>query len=144
MKTLQRRSAEAMGSFLNEQREWKVFATFTTEYTLSKNSARRLIERLHNTVKSKLQDPQLTTFWVAESNSAGFLNQYHLHALINATTESEHLIPTIQDSWARVSRSKRSQAYNRNKLEAFDKTKGAGYYLTKSLFTEEGEYDIIL
>lgn len=140
MLTLQQRSAVEMGYFINQQ-PWSVFATFTTDRQLKDKAARRLIERLHTTIESRVQNP-LTTFWVAERYRGE--NDFHLHALFHAERDVESMIYQVKNSWEIVSRRKGEQAHNRSTIEPFNPLLGGTHYVTKSLAERDAEYDIFL
>ena len=65
-------------SFLNQQK-WSFFCTFTTAYTMSIKSSRRLMDRFFSSLKRKYQKEEPRLFWVAEPNNIRV--GYHLHGL---------------------------------------------------------------
>ena len=139
---LRNQAAKEMGRYLDNDFEWHADGTFTTQYFMSKKSARRLIENLHQVVQRKIGNLQLTTYWVAERGP--FADDYHLHALFSADTKPDNLIAIIEDAWLKVSRTKRVQSENRFTVDPFEKGDGACSYLTKQLSMREVDYDFIL
>jgi len=66
-------------SFLNQQK-WSFFCTFTTAYTMSIKSSRRLMDRFFSSLKRKIPKEEPRLFWVAEPNNIRV--GYHLHGLL--------------------------------------------------------------
>lgn len=125
---------------LSSKFNWNVFATFTTQYRLSRNAARNLIERLNQNVANKLQCP-LNSFWVAEKfESKG---GYHLHALYETNKDTQTLIKSIEKDWFIVSRFKGDLAENLIEIEEYNKEERGASYFTKSLRWKDAEYDFV-
>lgn len=132
---------QLMGKYLSEQ-PWHTFGTFTTEYSLTSNQARRLAERLYTDMSRKAPD-SVYMFWVAEQ----FLEakDYHLHALIYAKGADHNRIQTmVTDSWKRVSRFRGQKAQNIIHLDEYDLSKGASYYISKHIKKPMTDYDFMI
>lgn len=140
MKTTQASLIAEYGQFLDTFR-WKLFSTFTTDYTLREKQARNLVGRLHRAIENKIQVP-LTTFWVAEKFRGG--NDYHLHALFQAEVEVGSMIYSVKDAWKKVSHIRGIPTQNNYKIDPYVAEKGATYYLCKSIIWKDPIYDFIL
>lgn len=136
-----KKAAKEMGRFLDADFNWTVFGTFTTQYPLSIKSARRLVERFHTLSQIRLNSP-LTMYWVAEQGP--FDLAYHLHTLIQSDVETSILTETLKHSWVKVSSTKGIKAEQRCLIVPYEKDKGAGSYLSKTLSMRNSEYDFIL
>ncbi len=135
------RISQEYGAFLDNQLDWSVFATFTTEYNLPRNSARMLIERLNKQITKGLKYP-LNTFWVAEQN--GLSNNYHLHVLYYSPMDTKELISRVQNAWLLVSKIKGVTCQNRFDIREYLKGGHAGSYITKTFYEKDVEYDFII
>lgn len=142
MTTLIKQASNEMGQFLEERFDWQIFAVFTTEYMLSKKSARRLAENLCKVVQKRLLSTDLISFWIAEPGL--FENDYHLHILFSADENLDVLTKIIADSWLMVSRTKKVKAQNRFTVKPYDKEKRGGNYLIKRMTQEAVDYDFFL
>lgn len=126
---------------LSPEFNWNIFATFTTEYRLTRNSARSTIERLNKQITCTLPDA-LRSFWVAERYALD--NRYHLHALYETQFDTQKLIQSIEKNWSVVSRFKGLQSQNLIMVEEYKKEERGASYLTKTIRWDDAEYDLFL
>lgn len=112
------------------QFEWTFFCTFTTEFKLTLNSARRAMQRLFEKIRSRISNVRL--FWVAErfESKCG----YHIHALIYVNPEGKEVslncFKCVQNSWKAVSGGRKK---NFAEISRFNGKLGASFYITKEL-----------
>ena len=93
----------AYGNWLNNQ-EWDYYCTFTTRYTMSKEAARKSIERLSDFL-TKQYGSKPIIFWVAEPFDTKY--GYHLHALLKMQGKpTSNLAYYIKKAWQIVSKGK--------------------------------------
>jgi hypothetical protein len=119
--------------------EWDYWCTFTTSYSLTCASARRAMNRFYSILKKRFFG--LRVFWVAEPFVMG--GGYHVHALVHLNIETPTLYSNgfneIKSVWEIASGAKDKQHL---KIENFDKSKGAVYYLVKHLSKAKCDYDL--
>lgn len=123
---------------------WNYFATFTTPYEMTLNSARRLMEKYHSAMNIKGRDDWM--FWVAEKFK--LKDGYHLHALIKTELpwDKDNLWLLWQDkSVYKGQKSKRADGkiFNRADIRHRDFNKSAGTYLCKYLLKSTTDFDIL-
>lgn len=116
----------SMGEWLNTI-QWTYWATFTTPYELTIQSARRMAE---NIGKFCIKNNGELIFWVAEKYDVK--DGHHIHALIKTSTD----IRTIWD-WA-------FRRYGRSKIKRYNRRIGAGGYCAKYITQPMTDYDIII
>lgn len=114
---------------------WTHYVTFTTGYTLTLASARRLMENFHKQIKKAGASP---FFWVAERFEVK--DGYHTHALIKVP-DAWHF-KNIIDIWQKVSGGKKRGEWNRIDLQVYDPKKGAGFYVSKYVTKSGADYDL--
>ena len=125
-------------SFLDSM-DWNVFGTLTTEYKLTPNSARRMVNKLNNLLSGTGQ----IKFWVSErySNKEGC----HLHLAIKVgdiVNEQD-----LMKKWCIVSAGKgcdKNGQYvcsNRAQFKQRNYALRAGAYLTKGIAKNINDYD---
>lgn len=139
--------------------EWTFFCTFTTPYTLTLNSARRLMERTQERYKSYAGECSL--FWVAEPFEAK--DGYHTHGLLKLPKSmvnkdgsvNRHHFQNLLDTYQAMTGAKviandkgklSYDQWNRIDLKKFDKRKNAGKYALKYIKKSQkgkGDYDIL-
>lgn len=121
--------------------DWTFFATLTTPYQMTLKSARRLAERTH-TSWSRLAAGDCTMLWVAERNE--LRDGHHLHALIRVPDafRQPHLHAALCEAYqvqtggtvARIDKATGKTTWSRWSridLQAYDRRRNAGGYLTK-------------
>ena len=139
--TQPRMLTSAVSQFLDTWK-WDYFVTFTTDYELSLKSCRRLMVNyaarlnLFNLSHGMPDDPTLLA-WFCEANPNR--GGHHIHALLKTPIG-------VQDQfqeWQKVSGSQwpKGQA-NRVRSEAYIRTLGASYYVSKYVTKEFCEWDI--
>ena len=144
----------AYANWLNSQ-GWTHFVTLTTPYTLTLNSARRLIDRFHTKLKEQNFEP--ITFYVCERFEVK--DGYHLHALmkLNKSKLEKHEYTFITELYqmcagtSKVTKIDGNLKYinwSRIDLQKYSKTKNGGGYVTKYIMKENknkgAEYDLLI
>lgn len=137
------------GEWLSEYK-WTMWTTLTTRYTLTQNSARRIVERFYREL-SRAGNTQI--FFATEPHD--IKEGYHLHALINSPDlltyknvidtyqeitnggkeKEEHTLPTGET----IIRTK----WNRIQIEKYNPKLGATHYLSKYITKKMSDYDIL-
>lgn len=126
-----------------EEIDWTYFATFTTPYELTLNSARRFME-IYYEVINKTPGENII-FWVGEKFK--LKDGCHVHALIKTTpfwSESD-----LWNLWQKKSRLEyqiSEGTYNRCDIRKRDPKKAAGSYLCKYMtksMSKEDNYGIL-
>lgn len=112
------------GKWLEDQ-PWDYFATFTTKYSITLKSARRMMGGLSKKVCVR-SDSMI--FWVAEKFQ--LRDGYHMHALIRTPIDSRQLW-----SWW-------FKRYGRNEIRAFRPDVGATGYVAKYVTKNLTDYDV--
>jgi len=126
---------------------WDFFATFTTRYSLTLPSARRVMERLHSRAANKYGGIRL--FWVAEPFDCK--DGYHTHALVFLKDRLLKEIPVkpevdftcLKQSWDIVSKSSPVDT-NWTTLKRYDPELGACGYVGKYILKKNSDYDLLL
>lgn len=121
--------------------EWTFFATFTTPYAMTLKSARSLAGRTHNSW-SRMTNGQCMILWVAEKNE--LRDGHHLHALVWVPDhfKQRHLHYALCEAYQVCAGAKAEtidkrtgkvtyRSWSRIDLQAYDKRRNAGGYLTK-------------
>jgi len=141
-KTVLHSNAKAWSKFLSEN-DWNLFCTFTTGYSLSLKSARRLMIRFYNRIQSKIfnNSKEVVLYWVAEENECR--DSYHLHGLIkHPSIEGYNVIDGLNNSYQIVSGAKKKKTNYRIDLDKYDKTLFGAKYLTKTQRLDGHDFDI--
>lgn len=127
--------------------DWDFFCTFTTKYTLTVKSGRRLMGRLHDRWQTENRT-QSRLFWAAEPFDCK--EGYHLHALFGydnpkgedwskQKTDGVSLdFALLRYGWGAVS-GKGNASY----LSRYQKGKGANHYLAKYITKELADWDFL-
>lgn len=118
---------------------WTVFCTFTTNYRLTKNSARVKMTNLSEYLSGKHQ-VSFRIFWVAEPFAGK--DNYHIHALIKIDVPDNHHKQSLTEAWHQVSHPAGYKKHNLVAVEKYQPTKGARYYVAKHLQKGNVDYDI--
>ncbi len=134
---LNRAYRDEMASWL-ETIEWDYFATFTTPYSMTLKSARRIMEKYHSKMDGMM-------FWVAEKYE--LKDGYHTHALLKSKWPKEDLwelwqICSVYKS--QVSKREDGHVYNRCDIQPRDYRRRAGEYMSKYLLKSHADYDILI
>lgn len=120
--------------------KWDSYCTFTTRYPLSKFSARKFMERLHEFISKEY--PQVKIFWIAEPNDTKY--GYHLHALINLNeSEIVNADRFIKKAWQVVSNGKGGKEYNNTVIKPYIKGLGGNFYVSEYILRYNSDYDIL-
>jgi hypothetical protein len=122
------------GNWLSNE-NWTHYATFTTGYELTLNSARRAMHRIHDNLDKMMP---CTMFWAAEPFDVK--TGYHTHALIST---HEHLsYKALHEMWQKVCGNGR-KGNQRLDISKFDPQRNAGYYLSKYITKRLSDYDYL-
>lgn len=159
MSKLKNQSLDSYTDWINSI-NWSFFGTFTTGYSQTLSSSRRLMERTHKAYKDYLGD--CLFFWVAEPYE--LKDGYHTHGLLkvpdnmikkNGLIETYHHKNLI-DIYQRMAGGKvisndhgklTFDKWNRIELAKFDNRKNAGKYALKYIKKSQknrGDYDILI
>ena len=126
--------------------EWGYFCTFTTPYTLTLKSARRLMEKYHSDLKKGGKSP---FFWVAEPFDVK--EGYHTHALLQVPDcyQFKHLVDLWQVATGCKGKTKENESGQKVKIHArveyrkYDKRLGARHYVGKYIMKSGADYDFL-
>jgi len=113
--------------------QWKWWCTFTTGYELTMNASRRAMNRLYEQLSKEAPTQMM---WAAEPFDVK--EGFHTHAML-ATELSFNDVTTI---WQVASAGVKYGKHNRAKLDKYDSTKGAGYYVSKYVTKRLSDWDI--
>lgn len=136
MNSLPQKSQIALGEWLNDF-DWNYWCTFTTQNTMTLNSARRMAMGLDKWLSSSYN---WQMFWCAEPFDVK--EGHHLHALIKIS--DVHGFEKIKGTWQVVSGAKWNddvKCVNRCLIEQYDKKLGAGHYVSKYITKTLSDYD---
>lgn len=127
--------------------DWTFFCTFTTPYTLTLKSARRMMEKYHKDVKMA-GGTQL--FWVAEPFDVK--EGYHTHALMKVPEAWQ--FKNLVDLWQVAAgtkgkvktdeNGKQSKVHARIELKRYNPRLGARHYVGKYLMKTGADYDFLI
>jgi hypothetical protein len=131
---MQKYENSVIGEWLTNQ-NWSHWATLTTGYELTLNSARRAAHRFHDVLD---RSAPTKIFWAAEPYD--LKDGFHLHALLDVPKHLE--FKNIVDIWQKVSKGGKGK-WNRIDLQTYDSNKGAGYYLSKYITKRLSDYDLL-
>jgi len=141
--------------------QWTWFCTFTTRREMTLKSARRVMERYHNLVKTL--NKGATLFWVAEPHE--LKDGYHLHGLLmcnewnpkkrhkvhRSTSPEDNQIKELylqnqflnaKDSWHKVNGLTGKDSWVT--LKKYDAKIGAVGYCSKYILKERSDWDILV
>ncbi len=128
------------GNFL-ETIDWTFYCTLTTPYSMTVNSARRKIEKLHKILTERFS-LENEIFWVAEPFDTH--DSYHLHVLIkfkNGMSNKSKI--SLNKAWQSICGKKVTGKYNWTEIEAYVPSKGANFYVAEYLQRKGVEYGYI-
>lgn len=144
---------EGMADWLGSL-DWTFFATFTTPYEMSTASARRLMERTHDSW-TRLTDGQCTVIYFMEPNE--LRDGYHLHALVKVPPVFTHatLFGALCDSYKAmaggtvVKNDHGKLTFSggaRIQLKPYNPKRRSGAYVTKYITKKNGpdHWDLLL
>lgn len=128
------------GEFL-EKTNWTFYCTLTTSYSLTLNSARRCVERYHESLKFNF-GIENQIFWIAEPFDCKY--GYHLHALIklNCLRPLEQK-NTLNKAWQLVTRGSYGKSYNWSIFDTYKPNNGGNYYVSKYIGRDDIEYGFL-
>jgi hypothetical protein len=135
--------ADAMATWLQGQ-EWTRFCTFTTPYTLTLPSARRLMENFHSRITEKVFDGVAPRFfWVSEKFECK--DGYHTHGLLHydntALPQGANDMEILTHSFQIVSGAIKQGKRFRVALNKYNGERAAGRYCSKYLLKRYADYD---
>lgn len=133
--------AEYLGTF-----DWDFFCTFTTPYTLTLKSARRLMEKYH---KDMAKGGSTLLFWVAEPFDVK--EGFHTHALLKVPEcyQFKHFVELWQVATGCKGKKKtdengrESKVHARIELKKYQKNLGARHYVGKYMMKNGADYDFL-
>jgi hypothetical protein len=132
--------SKSYGEFL-EKTNWTYYCTLTTSYPLTVNTARKSIERFHESLKINFKiDNEI--FWIAEPFESKY--GYHIHALIKLNCHfSNESKKTLNRSWQIVTKGGYGKLYNKTIFEPYKAMLGGNYYVTKLIDRNNVEYGFL-
>lgn len=143
MKTINNESKKAWAEYLGSIR-WNYFATFSTPYELTDKSARRTINRFHETIKS-CNLPCIIFF---ATEPFDLKEGYHLHCLIKIEGDSISKYmqkKIIAETWNKVTGTSKIEGKgSRVHLENYIKKLGGNNYVAKYINRPNADYDLII
>jgi hypothetical protein len=119
--------------------DWSVFATFTTLYRTTRNSARNKMNHLFEILSLKYGSAT-SMFWVAEPFKDR--HRFHMHALIKIKEQEDLITSSILKAWHQVSRPSGRSTGKLAYIEKYDKTKGGRFYIAKHLNKANVDFDL--
>lgn len=143
MKSNLRNNSNPYGEWLQNY-EWSYWCTFTTRYSLTIPSARRLMWRFYDmrTSKDKLS-PKLvdTIFWASEPFDAR--EGHHTHALVKTTPHLPISIKMLIEAYQVAAGNKDiiKSEWHRVQIQTFNKRLGASHYCGKYITKTLSDYD---
>ena len=123
-----------MAEFIDKM-EWDYYATLTTSYEQTMNSARRCVERFHDRAN---KSGATTMFFACEPYDVK--DGYHVHALIKSEIEFKNLIECYQVT----SGGKKIGKHQRIDLQKFKQGMGGAMYCAKYITKRLSDWDILL
>ena len=114
--------------------DWTFWATPTTGYTMTLNSARRAMHRLHDILDRR---SPTTMFWAAERFDCK--EGYHTHTLIKTNDDFNLIV----QAWQKASGGIKEGSWQRIQLDHYDKQLGASHYLSKYVTKKITDYDLL-
>ena len=134
-----KKTIQGYASLLANQ-NFDFFATFTTNFKMTKEWGYTVMSRYFESLKQKGFNP--TIFYVIEPFTE---NGYHLHVLIKLGSKNDlkKIIKLLKTLWRRISKGN-YQTDRNTKIEPYIPEKGANYYVSKFLHHENVEYDLLL
>lgn len=136
--------------------DWTYFATMTTPYEMTLKSARRLAENTHRSW-SRMTGRQCRLLWVAERNE--LRDGHHIHGLVWVPDNfrDPHLHYALCEAYQVCTGAKaqtidkrtgkvKYDKWSRIDLQAYDKKRNAGGYLTKYMTKASSllDWDILI
>lgn len=110
--------------------DWTAFCTFTTHYRLSKDSARKKMEKMSAYLLDKYSN-SFRIFWVAEPHSDK--SDFHVHALIKIDASEVSQKELLTEAWRKVSYPSGNVKHNIIDVQNYEPTRGAQYYVAKHI-----------
>ena len=144
MKSNSYRNLLAYQEFLSDI-PWDYMCVFSTDYSLSENSARRLMERLHARLKKMAyaNADGLMLFWIAEKFKAK--DGYHLHALIKEPPSLKLITEyEINLAFQIVSGARKKGKCFRTDIKKYNPKLNGARYCAKDLIHYSTSYDFII
>ena len=128
------------GNFLNTI-PWTYYCTLTTPDSMTVNSARRKIEKLHTVLCNKF-NLENEMFWVAEPFDTK--ESYHLHALVKFQIGmSKESKTSLNKAWQSVCGKKDTKKYNWTVIMPYNPTEGANFYVAEYFQRSDVDYGFL-
>ena len=118
---------------------WSAFCTFTTHHRLSRNAARKKMEKMTAYLQNKYSS-SLRIFWVAEPHSCK--DDYHVHALIKIDEPRVPVKESLTKAWHNVCPPAGYKQHNLVDVQDYEPSRGAHCYLAKHLQKDCVDYDM--
>ena len=117
--------------------DWTAFCTFTTHYRLSKDSARKKMEKMSAYLLDKYSS-SFRIFWVAEPHADK--SDFHVHALIKIEETEVSQKQSLTDAWRKVSYPSGNNKHNIIDIQNYDPARGARCYVAKHIQKPNVDY----
>jgi len=130
---------DSYGQWLS-QYDWSYWITFTTRYTLTLPSGRRLMERFWNHTDFK-RTGNARLFWCAEPFD--LREGYHLHGLLKCNGIITIKMIAQIHNYACGNVDLRKEDWHRIQVQRYDSKLGAGHYVAKYITKRLADYDIL-
>lgn len=130
---------DSYGEWLS-QYDWSYWVTFTTRYTLTLPSGRRLMERFWNHTDFK-RTGKARLFWCAEPFD--LREGYHLHGLLKCNEIITIKMIAQIHNYACGNVECRKDQWHRIQIKRYDNKLGAGYYVGKYITKRLSDYDML-
>lgn len=124
--------------------DWTFMCVFSTDYSLSPNSARRLMLRLKSRLIKlySLQEDEILIYWVAEEFKAK--DGCHLHALMQITnTVIKISVSDINEVYQIVSAARKQKKVFMTDIQLYNPKLLGAKYCAKDLYKKTTAYDFI-
>lgn len=131
VKKIQNSYAEMLSHY-----NWDYYVTFTTGYTMTLPSARRLMTNYHSKMKTPGQWP---FFWCAEKFEVK--DGYHTHALMQVPNGIHYNY--LVGLWQRLTGGSKTNTWNRIDLQNYDPRLGASHYVSEYVTKRMGDFDLL-
>ncbi len=133
---------QSFGTWLGSH-SWTHWGTFTTPYTLTLPSARRLMERFGTMRVGAVGSPKVVKrlFWAAEPFDCR--EGYHTHALVQIAEGMPYKAAINAFQVASGNKDLGKAKWARVQLSAYDPEQAACFYVSKYISKKLADYDLI-
>ena len=123
---------------------WDCFCSYTTDYALTSNCARNLMERYKSRLSTKIfNNERFLIFWVAEKFKS--IDGFHLHALIQYPKDFVLDVKSdMNDAFQVVSAARKQGKYFRTDIQDYKPELLGAKYLAKDLYLSTTAYDLFI